>query len=55
MIVTEMRMIHWMCGYIRVDKMRNRMLRDKVGVTFVEDKMKEVRLRWERSHPSEEI
>ena len=29
-----------------LDKIRNVMIKDKVGVTLIEDKMKDVRLRW---------
>ncbi|KAF3625179.1 hypothetical protein FXO38_29877 [Capsicum annuum] len=44
--VAEMRMLHWMCGFARVDRVRNEIIREKVGVVSVEDKMREVRLRW---------
>ncbi|OIT29634.1 dna polymerase eta [Nicotiana attenuata] len=44
--VAEMRILRWMCGHTRLDKIRNEVIRDKVGVAPVEDKMREVRLRW---------
>ncbi|KAF3671399.1 putative pre-mRNA-processing factor 6-like [Capsicum annuum] len=44
--VAEMRMLHWMCGLNRGDRVRNETIWEKVGVASVEDKMREVRLRW---------
>jgi len=46
MMVAEMRMIRWMCGYTRRDKVRNEVIRDKVGVAPIEHKMRKTRLRW---------
>nr|XP_033510858.1 uncharacterized protein LOC117275662 [Nicotiana tomentosiformis] len=46
MNVTEMRILRWMCGHIRLDKVRNEDIREKVGVASMEDKMHEARLRW---------
>ncbi|KAM3268229.1 hypothetical protein P3S67_031170 [Capsicum chacoense] len=46
MKVAEMRMLRWMCGMTRGDRVRNETIREKVGVTPVECKMREVRLRW---------
>jgi len=40
-----MRMIRWMSGYRRVDKIRNKVIRDIVKVTHIKDKMIETRLR----------
>ncbi|PHU20250.1 hypothetical protein BC332_11401 [Capsicum chinense] len=42
----EMRMLCWMCGLTRGDRVRNEIIREKVGVASVEDKMREGRLRW---------
>nr|XP_016510416.1 PREDICTED: uncharacterized protein LOC107827740 [Nicotiana tabacum] len=43
-----MRILRWMCGYTRLDKIRNEVIRDKVGVAPVEAKIREARLRWFR-------
>lgn len=45
MRVAEM-MLRWMCGYIKRDRIRNKVIRDKVGMTSVVDKMRETKLRW---------
>ncbi|PHT75562.1 hypothetical protein T459_19084 [Capsicum annuum] len=44
--VAEMRMLRWMCGLTKGDRVRNEIIRDKVGVASVEDKIGEARLRW---------
>ncbi|PHT66729.1 hypothetical protein T459_31154 [Capsicum annuum] len=44
--VAEMRMLHWMCGFTRANRVRNEIIQEKVGVESVEDKIREVRLRW---------
>ncbi|PHU02833.1 ATP-citrate synthase alpha chain protein 2 [Capsicum chinense] len=41
-----MRMLRWMCGLTRGDRVRNEIIWDKVGVALVENKMREGRLRW---------
>nr|XP_016467534.1 PREDICTED: uncharacterized protein LOC107790145 [Nicotiana tabacum] len=46
MKVAEMRMLRWMCGHTRLDRIRNEVIRDKVGVAHVESMMRESRLRW---------
>ncbi|KAG5587041.1 hypothetical protein H5410_047475 [Solanum commersonii] len=46
MHVAEMRMLRWMCGYTRSDKIRNEVIRKKVGVASVVDKLSKARLRW---------
>ncbi|CAN6720664.1 unnamed protein product [Malus baccata var. baccata] len=42
----EMRMLRWMCGPTRKDKIRNEDIRGKVGVAKIEGNMRENRLRW---------
>ncbi|KAF3679746.1 Ubiquitin-conjugating enzyme E2 N [Capsicum annuum] len=44
--VEEMRMLQWMCGHTRKDKVRNEIIQEKVGVASMEDKMRKVRFRW---------
>jgi len=44
--VAEMRMIYWICGHMRLDKIRNEVIGGKIGVASIEDKMRETRLRW---------
>ncbi|KAF3643040.1 Lysine--tRNA ligase [Capsicum annuum] len=44
--VAEMRMLRWMCGLTRGDRVKNEIIREKVRVTSMEDKMREGRLRW---------
>ena len=39
-------MLRWMCGKIRMDKVRNEDIRSLVGVVPIEDKMRENRLLW---------
>ena len=46
MKVAEMRTIHWICGHTRLDKIRNEVIRGKIGVASVEDKIRDARLRW---------
>jgi len=44
MRVAKMRMICWICGHTRFDKIRNEVIRGKIGVASIEDKMGDVRL-----------
>ncbi|XP_047267610.1 uncharacterized protein LOC124898038 [Capsicum annuum] len=44
--VAEMRMLRWMCGQTKKDRVRNEIIQEKVGMASVEDKMREVRLHW---------
>jgi len=46
MQVAEIRMFRWMCGHKRLDRIRNEVSRCKIGVNFIEDKIRNVRLRW---------
>ena len=46
MSVAEMRMLRWMCGHTRIDRVRNDDIRKKLGVAAIEDKLMESRLRW---------
>ena len=41
-----MRMLRWMCGNTRRDKVRNEDIRTKIGVASIEEKMRENHLRW---------
>jgi len=45
-MVVEMRMIRWICGYTRIDRISNRVIRDLVKMVPIEDKLREIRLRW---------
>ena len=42
----EMRMLRWMCGNTKRDKVRNEDIRTKIGVASIEEKMRENCLRW---------
>ena len=46
MEVAEMRMLRWMCGYTRLDRIRNVVFRERLGVANIADKIREWRLRW---------
>ena len=44
--VAEMRMLRWLCGHTRRDRVRNEDIRDRVGVAPIEEKLIQYRLRW---------
>ena len=46
MEVAEMRMLRWICGHTRKDRIRNTRIGEQVGVACIEEKMVESRLRW---------
>jgi len=46
MSVAEMRMRLWMCSNTKRDKVRNEDIHTKIGVTSIEEKMRENRQRW---------
>jgi len=46
LMLAEMRMISWMCGYTRINRIRNGVIRNLVKVAPIEDKMTETRLQW---------
>ena len=43
--VAEMKMLRWMSGHTRLDKIRNEDIRERVGVAPIVEKMVESRLR----------
>ena len=44
--VAEMRILRWSCGHTRRDRVRNEVIRDRVGVAPIEEKLTQHRLRW---------
>ena len=46
MKLVEMRMIRWLCGHMRLDKIRNEVIRGKIGLASIEDKITKACLRW---------
>ena len=46
MEVAEMKMLRWMCGVTRLDRIKNDYIRDTVKVAEVTKKMQERRLQW---------
>jgi hypothetical protein len=41
-----MRMLRWICGHTRKDRIRNDDIRDKLGVVPIQEKLVQHRLRW---------
>ena len=41
-----MRMLRWMCGKTRKDKVRDEDIHRQIGIAPIEDKLRENRLRW---------
>ena len=46
LMIVEMRMIRWMHGFTRRDRIRNVVIRKRVGVAPLKEKLRETRLRW---------
>ena len=44
--VAEMQMLRWFCGHTRRDRVRNEVIRKRVGVAPIEEKLTQHRLRW---------
>jgi acetone carboxylase gamma subunit len=45
MSVAEMRMLRWICGHTRKDRIRNDDIRDKLGVAPIQEKLVQYHLR----------
>jgi hypothetical protein len=48
MYLAEMRMLKWMCGVTRMDKVRNEYIRGSLKVAPITEKLKRNRLSWYR-------
>jgi hypothetical protein len=44
--VAEVRMLRWICGHTRRDRVRNNDMRERLGVAPVKEKLIQHRLRW---------
>src|SRR6185295_6703177 len=44
--VAEMRMLHWICGHTRMDRVRNDDIQYRLGIAPIEEKLIQHRLRW---------
>ncbi len=44
--VTEMRMLRWICDHTKRDRVQNDNMCERLGVTPVEEKLMQHRLRW---------
>jgi len=45
LMVAEMSMVRWMCGFTRIDRIRIGVIRNLSKIAPIEDKMRELRLR----------
>jgi len=45
-MIAKMRMIWWICAYTRLDRIRNVVIIERVGVASLEEKLREIKLRW---------
>jgi len=45
-MVAKTRIIRWVCGYTRVHRIRNEVIRGLVKKAPIEDKMRQTRLKW---------
>lgn len=48
-----MRVLKWICGHTRKDRIRNEVIQDKVGVTSAVYKMRKTRLKWFKTREKE--
>jgi hypothetical protein len=46
MSVAEMRMLRWICGHTRKDRIRNDDIMNKLGVAPIQEKLVQYSLRW---------
>jgi hypothetical protein len=46
MSLAEMRMLRWICGHTRKDRIRNDNIMDKLGVAPIQEKLVQHHLRW---------
>jgi len=44
--VAEMRMLRWFCGHTRRDRVRNEVIRERIGVASINEKLTQHQLRW---------
>jgi len=44
--IAEMRMLRWICGHTRMDRVRNDDIHDRLEVAPIEEKLVQHRLRW---------
>jgi hypothetical protein len=46
MSVAEIRMLRWICGHTRKDRIRNDDIKDKLGVALIQENLVQHHLRW---------